>query len=435
MAGARLPKGAVEGELLPDSARVGVILRAEARPSLDGLQIVAVSEPKIDEEPTDRLRLIRRSATGPLVNTSLVSSPKRRRDADGDGGRGRRHSGKGGASTRTRRESRSRGRGGGAGNNKQDRRRASQDRGPRERKRQQQRQPARSRPKEGSSGRRTRPRVPRLKPKWTHREAALNTIPQLQQPLAREVLRGGVPGVRRTIRRMNKRAAKEKLPPITAEPLVALAETMAPRLKAAEWHDRAEAALDGIDTVDLRDLRSVVAAADQAARTKQTRSLAESIRAGLARRQESDHRQWLVDLAIAIREGRTVRALRLSSRPPKAGAPLPPDIAESLAALASADLDADTPPRRWVTLLDAVAYSPVRVRVKPAGVPSDPGDELLARVRKTARQTPHIAARFGVQVGSGSPARRPPQALRPPPPARPPAEGAPAKTASQPPDG
>ena len=92
--------------------------------------------------------------------------------------------------------------------------------------------------------------------------------PTIQQPLAEEVLKGGVPGVRQAIDRMNDKATAEGMPKIKREPLVALAEKLAPTLKAAEWRDRAEAAVAGIETVDLRDIRSVVVAADEPPVTK-----------------------------------------------------------------------------------------------------------------------------------------------------------------------
>ena len=119
-----------------------------------------------------------------------------------------------------------------------------------------------------------------MKAKRVHRQTALAALPEEQQALAREVLKGGVPGVRRSIERMNSKAAAENLPQIKSEPILALAEQLAPVLKAAEWHDRADAALAGITTIDLRDIRSVIAAADRAARSDETRALAESLRPG-----------------------------------------------------------------------------------------------------------------------------------------------------------
>ncbi len=242
----------------------------------------------------------------------------------------------------------------------------------------------------------------------------LAALPENQQPLAREVLRAGVPGVRKSIERMNAKAAAESLPQIKSEPIVALAEQLLPALKAAEWHDRADAALAGISKIDLRDIRSVIAAADRAARTEETRALSESLRAGLAQRLEVDQRRWLDELANAISEGRTIRALRLSSRPPKAGTPLPPDMAERLAGLAAADLNPTGNQQRWSTVVDSVALSPVRTHVIPVGAPDKPTDDLLATIRRLADRVPQIAALFGIEPQKPSrPGRRPP----PPPPA------------------
>ena len=223
-----------------------------------------------------------------------------------------------------------------------------------------------------------------------------------------------MPGVRKSIERMNAKAAAEKLPQIKSEPILALAEQLAPVLKAAEWHDRADAALAGISKIDLRDIRSVIAAADRAARTDETRALAESLRAGLAQRLEVDHRRWLDELAGTIGEGRTIRALRLSSRPPKAGTPLPVDMAERLANMAAEDLSPNTNQQRWSTVVDSVALSPVRTQVIPLGVPETPSEDLLATIRRLADRVPQIAALFGIEPPAPSPrGRRPP----PPPPA------------------
>ena len=94
-------------------------------------------------------------------------------------------------------------------------------------------------------------------------------------------------------------------------------------MRTAEWRDRAEAAQRDLDVIDLRDLRSVVSAADAAAKDDETRALAQALREGLATRADAEHQAWLAELTATVDVGRIVRALRLSSRPPKAGAPLP----------------------------------------------------------------------------------------------------------------
>ena len=64
--------------------------------------------------------------------------------------------------------------------------------------------------------------------------------------------------------------------PRSAGGVVALAEELLPRLRVAEWLDRAEAALNDLDELDLRDLRSVVVASDDpaVARDESTRDMA-----------------------------------------------------------------------------------------------------------------------------------------------------------------
>ena len=446
-AGARRPKGEVSDDLVPDAAAVGSVLKAEVDGGLDGLEIIALFAPRARPEPSGRLELIGGGA-GPLVTTALVSGSRRNRNADRDSRR------EGGGPSRDRR------RGDDQGDRRRDRDprgrrdrdaprrdRESEDgrrdgpgrkprrtdragRGPRDgrdsgpertggretgregRRRDDRRSEGRPRSRDGKGpARPPRPKTPGLKAKRVHRQAAVAALPEEQRPLAREVLRGGVPAARRSIERMNAKAAQESLPQIKSEPVLALAEQLAPILKAAEWHDRADATLAGIAKIDLRDIRSVIAAADRGARDDETRALAESLRAGLAQRLEVDHRKWLDELANTISEGRTVRALRISSRPPKPGSPLPPDMAERLAAMAAADLNPTANQQRWATVVDSIALSPVRTQVIPAGIPTKPDDDLLAAMRRLADRVPQIAALFDIQPESARPGN-----LRPPPP-------------------
>ena len=169
---------------------------------------------------------------------------------------------------------------------------------------------------------------------------------------------------------------------------------------------RAEAAVAGIETVDLRDIRSVVVAADGAARDEETRALADQLREGLTNRVDAEHNAWRDELAQTIAEGRTVRALRLSSRPPKAGAPLPIDMAERLAAAASESLTSEVTSDRYATVIDAVAFSPSEPRSRPRSA-TNPSDELTKAVTKLAGRIPQIAALFGIEAPARSRVARP----------------------------
>jgi len=407
-AGAKKPKGVVDGSLIPDGVSIGDVVKVEAEAYMEGLEITTVFAPKGVRKEAETLELLGSGGDEPLVTQTLAPKGKGRgrgRDGrDGDRGRGRGRDGRDGDRGRGRgRDGRDGGREGGRGRGGRD----SRNEGGRSERRERPQTPA-------------RPKAPRLRPGRTHRQAALNLLPELQHQLAEEVLKGGVPGVRQAVDRMNDKAVAEGMPKIKTEPLVSLAERLAPSLKAAEWRDRADAALAGITEIDIKDIRSVVVAADSAARDDETRALADQLREGLTARVDAEHRKWLDELAENIQEGRTVRALRHSSRPPKAGAPLPPDMAERLAAAASASLTSEVTQDRWATVLDAIAFSPVKGLVVPEGVPATPNDQLLAAVRKHAAKVPAIAALFGVEA----PAARKKGRRTPPPPPKP-AAGAP----------
>lgn len=375
-AGARVPKGMVEGDVLPGEAKVGDVLRVEIETYIDGISIVAVLPPKSAKPEPQRIELLDR---GPdqLVTTTLAPRGRgeRRPRRDGDDRRGERDRGE-----RDRGERRPRTGG-------------PRDGGPRE-----------GGARDGGERRSPRPpaepkaRPKRLRPLRAHRREVVASLPEEQRPIAEELMRGGLPGVRAALDQQNEQARSEGRPEINPEPLMALAEGLWPRMRTAEWRDRAEAALADVEELDLRDLRSVVVAADSAARDDETRAMATQLREALNRRVDEEHTKWLTELAELVADGRVVAALRRSSRPPKAGAPLPSDLARLLADKTSEALHADIGVDRWAVLLDALSYSPVRTAVEPASVPESPSDELLAVVRKVSGRLPVIAARFGVEA-------------------------------------
>ena len=57
-AGAREPKGVVEGTLVPGGAKVGDVLRVDADFDLDGITILAVLPPKAARKEPERLEIV-----------------------------------------------------------------------------------------------------------------------------------------------------------------------------------------------------------------------------------------------------------------------------------------------------------------------------------------------------------------------------------------
>jgi hypothetical protein len=281
----------------------------------------------------------------------------------------------------------------------------------------------------------SRPKPKRLKALRTNRNAVLASLPEEHKPVAEQVLRGGVPAVRQAVNEQNEKLKAEGRTEIRPAGVVSLAEELLPRLRVAEWLDRATGALADLDELDLRDLRSVVVAGDDptVARDESTRDLAVKLKEGLAARQEREHNEWLDDIKAALEVGRSVRALRLSSRPPKAGVRFPADLATKLTEVTSASLTPEATSDRWVAVLEALAYSPVRSTVTATGIPATVSDELRGTVARLAGLVPGIAKLFGVEPPPpGARAPRPARPTRKPLPPKPRPTGATAATAPSP---
>jgi hypothetical protein len=116
----------------------------------------------------------------------------------------------------------------------------------------------------------------------------LADLPEAQRPVAERALQGGIPAVRQAINEQNTRLRAEGLDEVPAAGLLSMAEQLLPKLRVAEWLDRADAAKSVIDDLDLRDLRSVVAAGDDpvVARDESTRAIAAELKQALAAKQQ-----------------------------------------------------------------------------------------------------------------------------------------------------
>ena len=383
-AGAKAPKGTVSAAVLPGSSKVGDVLRVDAEFYLEGIEITAVVPAKGARKEPERLELlVPQGRDEPLVTTTLATrgrddrGPRRdgpRRDRDRRGDRGDR-------GDRPERE-----------RSERPKRRDGADRPPR-----------RNRPAPPPMPAVERPKAKRLKAGKAHRNALLASLPEEQRPIAEQVVLGGLPAVRQAIEKQNAERAAAGETAIAAGPLLEIAEKLVPKVRAAEWRDRAEAAQRDLDQLDLRDLRSVVSTADAAGKDEESRALAQSLKDGLAARVDAEHASWLAELEATLDVGRIVRALRVSSRPPKAGAPLPAELAARLVAGASEALVADAEPERWVAVLDALAFAPVRDKVIPASLPTELHADVRATIARLATRIPKIAHIFEIEPDRSAP--------------------------------
>jgi hypothetical protein len=236
----------------------------------------------------------------------------------------------------------------------------------------------------------------------------LADLPEEQRPIAELALQG-LSAVRARVKEENAKLAEAGQPTMPEQSIVKMAEDLLPKLRVAEWLDRAEAALRQIEHLDLRDLRSVVAASEDpiVARDESTRAVADDLKQALARKQDEELTLWFGDIDAAVGVGRVIRALRLSSQPPKAGVMFPPDLARKLGEAATAALQPEDPADRWIAVLEAAAFSPVRTLVNPTVVPSVVTDDLKATVLRLGPALPQIAALLGVEVPAGTPKPKP----------------------------
>ena len=455
-AGAKQPKGVVEGPLLYGGAKVGDVVRAEADFDIEGITIVSVVPPPHAAARTEppRIEIVGTTREEGGVTSSAVS-----RDRGRDSDRPRTRPDRGGP--RSDRGDRSGAPRGGERGDRRGPRPEGSDRPDRGSRPDRGARPERSsdergsRPERASSGDRPgrppraagaeRARPKRLSPASTHRDAYLATLIPEQQVVAELLLRGGVPAVRAAVTQQNQ-SRPEGAPVIDADPLVGLAESLLPAVRQAEWRDRAEAAKATLAEVGLRDLRAIVTAGETSARDEGSRALAAELREGLEKRTSSDREAWLNEMATCLTDGKVVRALRLSSRPPDPGTKVPAEVLEQLRAAASEALGPETPQDRWAALLEAVIASPVRRSVEPVGLPPQAGPALQLAARQASGRIPALAKLLGVDLppppglrtaggkGGRSAPPPPPGSTPPPPPSAASAADAPAAVETTPGD-
>ncbi|MDJ0768722.1 MAG: hypothetical protein QNJ12_08005, partial [Ilumatobacter sp.] len=393
-AGAKQPRGVLDGTILPDGAAIGDELKVEVDQEIDGITVLSVVHGREKQRRDDLIELLPPEREfQPVIETRARRGkgdrrPRRDDDRrgrrDGDGGRDRRGDG--------RRDGRGDGRRGRDGGGRRDQRR---------------RGPSFTPPPEVPQ----RPKPKRLRPGKQHRNEVLAELPEEQRPIAELALQG-LGAVRQRLREDNEKAAAEGRATMPEASVMKLAEELLPKLRVAEWRDRAEAAQRQMQHLDLRDLRSVVAAAGDpiVARDESTRALSDELKDALVHKQEQELQLWFGDVDAALAVGRVIRALRLSSQPPKAGVPFPVDIAKRLIDSTNASLAPMDSPDRWIAMLEAAAFSPIHASVAPATKPDVVNDELTATVKRLAPALPHVAALFEIEVDPKAPMPKP---LRP----------------------
>ena len=385
-AGAKVPKGVVVATLLPNQSKIGDVLKIEADFDIDGITVLSVITQRDKSQKATLLQLIDEK---PFVGVTEKLAKKSRDDKPRRGKQGPRTD----RPDRTNREPRE----------PRADRPIREPRAPRPDRKSF--PPAPEVPK--------RPIAKRLKPKRVHRSAVLASLPVEQRGVAERALAGGLAAVREAIKSQNVQLKKDGKPEVKADGLISMASDILPKLRVAEWLDKAEAAKADLELLDLRDLRAVVVGSDDpmVVRDETTRALATELKAALKSHQEKEMTNWIDDMKSAVEVSRVVRALKLSGEPPKAGVLFPVELGAQIAKAATESLASDAGADRWIAVLEALAFSPIRAQVKPAAAPVAATDALRETVKRLSPLLPQIAALFGIEVAAGGQAPKP---LRPP---------------------
>ena len=77
-AGARQPRGVLDGSLLPPGAKVGEVVRADADFDIEGITVIAVLPPRGERSEPNRLDLLGPQREFVPVTSSLTGSVARR---------------------------------------------------------------------------------------------------------------------------------------------------------------------------------------------------------------------------------------------------------------------------------------------------------------------------------------------------------------------
>ncbi len=386
-AGAKQPRGVIEESLLPSGAKVGEVLRVEVEIGLDGMEISSVLPPKSPHKEPDRIELVavRPEKFEGVITTLIPKQEKRGRERRGPGGDSR-----GGGDRPTRRpESRP--------SSPTGRPSSPSSRPPRTERPQSERTSSMSTGANERSVRKpTRPRPAPLTPKSIHRDALLESLPVEQRPIAEQLGSGGLATFRRALADQQTKDKEAGRPVVSGEAILALAEQLLPSVREATWLDRAEAVVERLETVSLRDLRSTVTGA--AARSEEAKVLLSKLRTALDDRLNKLRTKWEQEMSHALSEGRVLQALRLSAKPPEPSTRFPAALVEVLATAAGESLSEITQPDRWITLLEAAANSPIRRSIKPSGIPADPTNVVRQAASAAAGRVPALAKLLGLAI-------------------------------------
>jgi len=460
-AGARQPKGLIDGKILSDTAKVGDVLRVEAEVEIDGITILAVLPPKEKASASGRIEMLGSSKPVAGVTTVLISEGGRgdRRDlldsprrGGGTGSRERRPA-RGGARPDSRRPQP--GETTAEGGDRRPERRPRPDAAPggpssgaaagRPARAGAERRPERRPRAEGAPGDNSSPGVSASAGAERRPRPTAGTGARPGRPGAgRDQTDARQPAGARTAQTPARRTAPRFEPGTAHRDLLfaglapeqrPIAERLAaggiPGVRRAIAEERERARSEGrpevsgdailalaeqlapsvkqatwldraeaaVAQLETISLRDLrTTVASAAPRDEAARELDRKLREELDRRIKKLRSHWEEQITHALEEGRVLQALRFSAQPPEPTARFPASLVDRLASAAGASMTASTPAERWLALLDAASASPIRRQIHPAGLPEDSTGEVVRRARLASGGLPALAPMVGLSM-------------------------------------
>ena len=408
-AGAKMPKGVLNVDLVPGGPVVGGVYRADIEQYMEGLEVVSVLPPKT-ASPLDprkeRIELLPSTKPVPdVVVTYATKSRGARRDGDREGTRTGRGAGRDGARRDESRRPSNRPARDGAASERGERSERPQraERTDRADRAERPNRAARPGAREARPQRPPRPVGPPVT--TTHRNALLATLSPEQLPVAEQLLRGGIPAVRAAVAEQNKNATAQGRATVDPVTIDRIAEDLLGRTNLAMWKDRAAGGIAAGRELRLRDLRAVVTSAKTVSLDDEARVQLKELQASLTARLETLRTQWVEKLDAAIIAENPVTALELVVRPPDMSTRVSSEMATKVIALVSSALTAEQDPTRWREIVTLAVETSIRRNVKPVGIPNDP--ECHALAVKNAGAIPELAKLLGMKVPPPPPIARP----------------------------
>ncbi|MCL4449162.1 MAG: hypothetical protein M1483_00635 [Actinobacteria bacterium] len=225
----------------------------------------------------------------------------------------------------------------------------------------------------------------------------LASLSLLEREIAKHLLSGGMPALRKAIEIHNVKPSSNIPPELPEEHLVAIAESLLPNLNMLRWIDRAEFVTNNPNQASLRDLKTLMASSSDL-KDEYAVTLVPQILTLLKNKIEKVQIEWNENIENLIDQGDVLQAIIQASTPPEPRLRISATTAVKLSQAVGACMNPQTEVEQWNKLFKAALVSPVRRIIKPVGLPENAPRDLLNSAHMAAGQMPALAALLNIPI-------------------------------------